>query len=84
MYEKLDRILVSTCWELKFPRVMVQSLPRGISDHTSLMLDTGSPSQPNKCTFKFELAWLFKDGFHAKVIEIWRWESKGSTSLEIW
>jgi endonuclease/exonuclease/phosphatase family metal-dependent hydrolase len=33
-YEKLDIILVSTDWELKFARVTVQSLPRGISDHT--------------------------------------------------
>jgi hypothetical protein len=81
-YEKLDRILVSTEWELKFMRVMVQSLPRGVSDHTPLLLDTVSPSQPNKCTFKFELAWLFKDGFHEKVTEVWQQENKGSNSLE--
>jgi hypothetical protein len=69
-YEKLDRILVSTEWELKFPKVMVRTLPRGISDHTPLLLDTRLPSQPNTCTFKFELAWLFKDGFHEKVTEV--------------
>jgi hypothetical protein len=83
-FEKLDRILISTDWELKFPRVTPQSLPRGISDHTPLLLDMGSPSQPNKCTFKFELAWLFKDGFHEKVAEVWQWETKGSNSLERW
>jgi hypothetical protein len=33
-YEKLDKILVSTEWELKFLRVTVHSLPRGISNHT--------------------------------------------------
>jgi hypothetical protein len=55
-YEKLDKILVSTDWELKFPTITVQSLPRGISDLTPLLVDTRSPSQPNKCTFKFELA----------------------------
>jgi hypothetical protein len=81
-YEKLDRILVSTDWEFKFPRVTMQSLPRGISDHTPLLRDTGSPSQPNKCTFKFELAWLFKDDFHEKVVEVWQQETKGSSSLE--
>jgi exonuclease III len=83
-FEKLDRILISTDWELKFPRVTTQSLPRGISDHTPLLLDMGSPSQPNKCTFKFELAWLFKDGFHEKVAEVWQRETKGSNSLERW
>jgi endonuclease/exonuclease/phosphatase family metal-dependent hydrolase len=43
-YEKLDRILVSTKWELKFSRVTVQSLPRGISDDTPMLLDTEVPS----------------------------------------
>jgi endonuclease/exonuclease/phosphatase family metal-dependent hydrolase len=44
-YEKLDRILATTEWELKFPKVTVQTLARGVSDHTSLLLDTGAPSQ---------------------------------------
>jgi hypothetical protein len=34
--------------------------------------------------FKFELAWLFKDGFHEKVTDVWQPETKGSTSIEIW
>jgi endonuclease/exonuclease/phosphatase family metal-dependent hydrolase len=71
-YEKLDRILVSTEWEFNFSRVMVQSLPRVVSDHTPLLLDIGSPSEPNKRSFKFELSWLFKDGFHEKVAEVWQ------------
>jgi endonuclease/exonuclease/phosphatase family metal-dependent hydrolase len=44
-YEKFDRVLVSTKWELKFPRVTVHMLARGISDHTPLLLDTGTQSQ---------------------------------------
>jgi hypothetical protein len=83
-YEKIDRILVSMEWELKFPRVIVQSLPGVISDHRPLFLDTRAQSQQNKCTFKFELAWLFKDGFHEKVVEVCQWENKGLTSLERW
>jgi hypothetical protein len=83
-FEKLDRILVSIEWEVKFPQVMVKVLPRGISDHTPLLLDTGLPSQPKANSFKFELVWLFKDGFHEKVIEVWQREVKGSSSIEIW
>jgi endonuclease/exonuclease/phosphatase family metal-dependent hydrolase len=70
-YEKLDRILATTEWELKFPKVTVQTLVRGVSDHTPLLLDTGAPSQQNAYMFKFELAWLFKDGFYEKVKEVW-------------
>jgi hypothetical protein len=95
-FEKLDRILFSTEWEVKFPQVMVKALPRGILDHTPLLLDRGIldhtpllldtrlPSQPKANSFKFELAWLFKDGFHEKVIEVWQCEVKGSSSIEIW
>jgi endonuclease/exonuclease/phosphatase family metal-dependent hydrolase len=55
-YEKFDRILVSTEWELKFPKVIAHTLARGISYHTPLLLDIGSSPQHNTCMFKFELA----------------------------
>jgi hypothetical protein len=83
-FEKLDRILVSTELEVKHPQVAVRALPRGISDHAPLLLDKGMPSHPKANGFKFELAWLFKDGFYEKVEEVWQREKKGSTSIEIW
>jgi endonuclease/exonuclease/phosphatase family metal-dependent hydrolase len=55
MYEKLDRILVSTEWELKYLIVTMHTLTREISDHTPLLLDTGLPTQQNSHMFKFEL-----------------------------
>jgi hypothetical protein len=75
-FGKLDRILVSTEWEVKFPQVMVRALPRGISDHTPLLLDTGISSQPKANGFKFVLACLLKAGFREKVIEVWKHETK--------
>jgi hypothetical protein len=56
-----------------------KSPSRGISDHTPLLLDTRISSQPKANGFNFELAWLFKDGFHEKVIEVWQREAQGST-----
>jgi endonuclease/exonuclease/phosphatase family metal-dependent hydrolase len=41
MHEKLDRILVSTDWEQKYPLANVVALSRDISDHTPLLLDSG-------------------------------------------
>jgi hypothetical protein len=75
-YEKLDRVLVSTEWELKYPKVMVKPLPRALSDHTPLLLDMGMPSQHSKKMFKFELSWLFKDDFYETVTRIWQGEKK--------
>jgi endonuclease/exonuclease/phosphatase family metal-dependent hydrolase len=54
-FEKLDQILVITEWELKYPMVTVNTLPRVISDHTPLLLNTGMPSQHTSHMFKFEL-----------------------------
>ncbi|WVZ81051.1 LOW QUALITY PROTEIN: hypothetical protein U9M48_028478 [Paspalum notatum var. saurae] len=43
-FEKLDRVLVSTEWELKFPLATVQALTRDISDHTPILLDYRIPT----------------------------------------
>jgi hypothetical protein len=80
-YEKLDRILVSTNWELKYPKVTVYTLRRDVSDHTPLLHDTGMPSQQRASMFKFELSWLFKDDFYEMVENLWQKEKKGHHQL---
>jgi hypothetical protein len=55
---------------------MVKPLPRVLSDHTPLLLDTGLPSQHSQKMFKFELSWLFKDDFYETVTRIWQGEKK--------
>lgn len=40
-FEKLDRILVTTEWEAKYPRCTVQALTQEISDHTPFFLNSG-------------------------------------------
>jgi exonuclease III len=56
-YEKLDRILVSTDWELKYPKVSVYARTREISDHSPLILDSEQPPKQNNANmFKFELS----------------------------
>lgn len=37
---KIDRIFTSTQWQSKFPESMVTGLPRPVSDHCPLLLDT--------------------------------------------
>jgi hypothetical protein len=84
-YEKLDRILVSTEWEQKFPLANVIALSRDISDHTPLLLDTGrAPSSCNQPLFKFELGWLLREGFAEMVKEIWESVIEDDDSMRRW
>lgn len=84
-YEKLDRVLVSTEWEEKFPLSTVESHNRGQSNHTPLILNTGSSTHvSNPPLFKFQRGWLLRDGFFDMVANIWQSTNHGNTNLERW
>ncbi|KAJ1295357.1 hypothetical protein BS78_01G217600 [Paspalum vaginatum] len=84
-FEKLDRILTSTEWELKYPGSTVQALNREISDHTPLFLNTGDGSTSGGTPlFKFELGWFLRDDFFDMVKDIWTSTNFGQTPLERW
>jgi hypothetical protein len=84
-YEKLDMILVSTEWEFNHPLSTVVALPRVISDHTPLILDTGKSSSSNNTPmFKFELGWLLRDGFSEMVRDVCLSISDGEDMMRCW
>jgi hypothetical protein len=57
----------------------VTSLSRDISDHTSLLLDTGDKvAKDQQPPFKFELGWLLKEGFFELVSEVWKRKLRNS------
>jgi hypothetical protein len=72
-YEKLDRILMDADWELKFPMVSVRDLDQieGLSDHAPIFMTTEDPHLQTNHSFKFELGWLQRTGFHDMVKEVW-------------
>jgi hypothetical protein len=83
-FEKLDRVLMSPEWKLKFPNVTVQALDRSRSDHTPLLLNGKAPtSLGNFSEFKFELGWLIREGFFDLVSSIWQQERIGETAIQI-
>jgi len=64
---------------------MVEARDRNISDHTPLVLNTGSSThQDRQFSFKFERGWLIRDGFFDMVANIWRQECHGTTSMQRW
>jgi hypothetical protein len=84
-FERLDRVLVSTEWELKFPQATVQALPREItSNYTSLLLSFGDTRGASQPIFRFELGWLIRDDFREVVERSWTSDCEGNTSIDIW
>ena len=84
-FEKLDRVLMTIEWEFKFPLVYVQTLDRGMSDHTPLLLDTGTPAFAGiSKQFRFEGCWFSREDFYDKVVEIWNKPVKGKNSVQRW
>ena len=84
-FEKLDRVLVSTEWEIRYPLSTVEPRDRNISDHTPLILNTrASTHHTDQRPFKFERGWLIRDGFYDMVANIWQSENSGCSPLERW
>jgi hypothetical protein len=50
----LDRVLVSTQWEAKYPLDRVTNLPRRVSDYNPLLLNFGDKDKKKAYTFRFE------------------------------
>ena len=77
----LDRFLVSADWESQFSNVIQRTLPRPVSDHCPVLLDSdGIKSEPSP--FRFENMWLKFEGFK-DLLRGW-WQSlqfSGSFSL---
>ena len=83
-FEKLDRVLVCTDLEAKYPHTTVYALTREISDHTPLLLSTNNPSSAYQPQFKFELGWLLRDGFYEMVTEVWNSTLVDGSPIERW
>jgi hypothetical protein len=84
-FVKLDRVLVTTEWEEKYALTTVQALPRAISDHMPLLLNSGATSTSgNEPLFKFECGWLLRDGFVEMIRWIWPNHIEGNNPIERW
>jgi hypothetical protein len=67
----LDRFLISTNWEERFPLYMAWRLTRVGSDHSPINLDSGEQGEPRPKYFFFEKQWLLVPGLHDIVKEKW-------------
>ena len=69
---RLDRFLVYADWESHCNKVIQRCLPRPISDHFPIMLDSdGVKTSPSP--FRFKLMWLKYEGFK-EILKRW-WQN---------
>ena len=69
---RLDRFLVSPDWESQCNKVIQRRLPRPVSNHFPIMLDSeGVRTGPSP--FRFELMWLKYEGFK-EILKGW-WQN---------
>lgn len=66
---RLDRFLISSEWNDIFRKINQIALPKVISDHNPIMLESGDWDS-NPSYFKFENMWLNTEGFLEKI-KIW-------------
>jgi hypothetical protein len=67
---RLDRFLVSIDWEDQFSHLAQKALPRFVSDHFPISLDSGTYIR-GKSYFKFENMWLCHKAFTGNVSQWW-------------
>ena len=62
LMSRLDRFLVFADWESHFNKVIQRCLPRPVSDHFLILLDSDG-IRTGPCIFCFKLMWLKYEGF---------------------
>jgi endonuclease/exonuclease/phosphatase family metal-dependent hydrolase len=68
---KIDRIFISSGWEVSFPLASVKALDRLPSDHNPLLVDSRDNISFGKKGFRFEKWWLEKESFKDMVKKAW-------------
>jgi hypothetical protein len=81
---KLDRIFIFTEWEAAFPLVRVLGLAKSLSDHVTLLVDSGKNVVRAKKKFRFEKWWLEREDFKEIVRKAWSSECPVVGGMETW
>ena len=82
--EKLDRVLISSSWEVEFPLCNLRKIPRYMSDHNPLIVRTDLHQQIGFRPFCFENSWLQHADFTRKIKEIWERNVKAKSAIDSW
>lgn len=71
VYCKLDRILFDEEWHDMFPNAIAEFLPKGIFDHTPMVVTMAANIHKRKAPFRYYNWWKDIEGFSDKVASSW-------------
>lgn len=80
----LDRALVSTSLEAKYPLMSLRGAPRVGSDHVPILVDFGENAVFKQPIFRFEKWWLTQEDFLQVVRDSWGGPCRETNPLDIW
>jgi exonuclease III len=70
IFQRLDKAIVNSKWQARYPKVHVKHLPMIYSDHTPILLRT-TPQTRTTTTFRMEHWWMQLKGFDAECVRLW-------------
>ena len=83
-FARLDRGVSTSEWRLLFPDACVRNLPFAFSDHHAVMVDFEARverSPPKKHLFRFEAAWITREGCEDVIREAWSLPQSGIPAM---
>ncbi len=86
VFARLDRGVSTSEWRLLFPDACVRNLPFAFSDHHAVMVDFEARverSPPKKHLFRFEAAWIKREGCEDVIREAWSLPQSGSRMFQL-
>ncbi|KAH0635703.1 hypothetical protein KY289_035618 [Solanum tuberosum] len=81
--ERLDRVLVSPNWKIKFENVNVQHIETEVSNHSALMLSSDAEPIRKKKRFYFDKRWIEREGVQNIISKAWSYDCNALSNLEL-
>ncbi|WMV59000.1 hypothetical protein MTR67_052385 [Solanum verrucosum] len=75
--ERLDRVLVSPNWKIKFENANVQHIETEASDHFALMLSSDAEQLRKKKWFYIDKRWIECEGVQNIISKAWSYDCNG-------
>ncbi|OMO98855.1 Endonuclease/exonuclease/phosphatase [Corchorus olitorius] len=83
IWEKLDRVFVSSSWLIKYDQVKVHNLPVLYSDHGAIVINTNAEPSFTRRPYRFEAMWLQHPGCRQVIQQAWQPDAPGSFQYQL-